>query len=147
MSASPYLTRICWIMGCSNMAMHQMIELTYKNPTTQENPEGVLNPSLSTATPLSVGLENEGILDRASFHQRTNAYMLCILGLSSLSFEVSKQIHWVPITRRRLPHYLAFTFLTSATLFQSISLYGIVILRDYTHLGSIHDALNLGDAL
>lgn len=36
---SPFFTKLAWVLGCSNMAMHQMVTLTYRNPTLEEQNE------------------------------------------------------------------------------------------------------------
>ena len=76
-----FLSRLCWLAGTTNLAMHQMVILTYKNEIL-ENPDGPLT-ALGGLLPTHKDLSSSKLLDQATFHQRTNSLMLCILGMTT----------------------------------------------------------------
>ncbi len=128
--SSKLISRMCWSFGCCSMAIHQVVNLSFKNP---ENPSE---------------LDNSILMDRAILHNKVNALAICLMGVTVTKPHLEKHLIYVvePIIRRRLPHFLAFSLFFNAFLFQSLSIYGVLINKDIEHAGSLQDALNIGDA-
>ena len=49
--------------------------------------------------------------------------------------------------RRRFPHWVSFTLLINALIFQSYSLYAILISRDYKYVSEINELVDIGAAM
>ena len=84
--SSLFLARLCWLAGCTNMAMHQMINLTYKNYTF-DDPEAPLRQDTPNDIIIAQKIggnetQRRSLVDRAIFHQKLNSIALCLLGLT-----------------------------------------------------------------
>jgi hypothetical protein len=93
-------------------------------------------------------LSSSKLLEQATFHQKTNSILLCLLGLTHyvqnpMSHVEIKQ----SLMRKRLPHWLSFTLLMNALFFQSYSLYAILISRDYKYVREINELVDIGGAM
>ena len=98
---SSLVTRLCWMTACSNIAIHNMITLTYKNPT--------IDPELAKMQ----DLKDSNLLDRALYNHRANSLLLGLLGIVT---EVADR-SYEPIVRRRMPQFICFSLLVNALLF------------------------------
>ena len=111
-----------------------MIILTYKNPIEEKKP---FEPSILTAGSMLAGmnLSESNLLERATFHQKINSFLLCLFGLTKDVEEnpITRQTIYRTMVRRRLPHLVGFTLLVNALLFQSMAIYAIIINRDHSH--------------
>jgi hypothetical protein len=76
-----FLSRLCWLAGTTNLAMHQMIILTYKNELLA-NPDGPLM-AMGGLVPSHKDLSESKLLDQATFYHRTNSLLLCLLGVTT----------------------------------------------------------------
>jgi hypothetical protein len=73
--------------------------------------------------------------------------MLCLLGLTTFEENlITRQPIIQTLVKRRLPHFLGFSLLINAILFQSVSLYAIVISRDHSHAAQMQEAADFGQA-
>ena len=91
--SSNFLSRLCWVMGCSNLAMSQMVGLTFKDEKGKYRK--------------AFGFDRSQIklLDDAQFYQKTNSLILALLGLNTCFLS------------NRLAHFAAFSLFTNALLF------------------------------
>ncbi|TNV84890.1 hypothetical protein FGO68_gene5714 [Halteria grandinella] len=150
---SPFFTKVAWVIGCSNMAMHQMVLLSFRNPTLEDQNESDLvlvraideklrkDQNLPTYT-------SQHLMDRAIMHQKTNALLLCMLGIThSLESVVATREFIIPIARRRVPHFIALCMLVNSIFFQSVSIYGTLISKDLSHAEQIVEATAIGDLM
>ena len=92
------------------------------------------------------------LLDRALYHHRTNTFLLCLAGLyvqarNQSLVPGSRVLFLEPVVRRKWPHITLMTLVTNAILFQSVSIYGVVINRDLTRAGALEDFINVGQGL
>jgi len=88
------------------------------------------------------------MLEQATFHHRTNSILLCLLGLNAFVPNPNSNVLLnQSMMRRKLPHLFAFGLLVNAIIFQSYSLYAIVISRDYKYAGEISEMAQIGEAM
>lgn len=112
-----FLSRLCWLAGTTNLAMHQMIMLTYKNHSL-DNLDGPLT-ALGGAFPTHhTDLKQSNLLEQATFHHRTNSILLCILGMTAfIPNPISNVLVNQSLMLRKAPHIVAFALLMNAIVF------------------------------
>ena len=84
------------------------------------------------------------LLERAMHYHRMNSFMLCLMGIYVKAREQSlvpksPLVFLEPAVRRKIPHFICFSLFVNAMLFQSYSLYGVVINRDLSRVGAIDE--------
>jgi hypothetical protein len=124
-----------------------MLQMTYKNPMQQRHP---LEPSILTAGSMAAGLDlsESNLLERAAFNQKLNSILLCLFGLTKDLGEdpVTRKTLYQSLLKRKVPHFMGFFLLVNAILFQSVSIYAVVINRDHSHASQMQDAADVGQA-